>query len=81
VSDIESRLNRCFAAVFPGLTPEKIPNASVDTVEKWDSVAGITLVTTIEEEFGIDFDPDALEHLVSYRLILDYLKASSSSQS
>ena len=44
-------------------------------MKNWDSVAGITLVTTIEEEFAIDFDPSAYERLVSYPLILDYLKS------
>jgi acyl carrier protein len=75
VNDVEQKLTRCFAAVFPELSPEQIRTASVDTVKNWDSVAGITLVTTIEEEFAIDFDPSAYERLVSYPLILDYLKS------
>jgi len=42
-------------------------------VEAWDSVVTITLLTVIEEEFGIQFEPEALERLISYESMLDYL--------
>lgn len=71
--DVEARLARCFAAVFPDISEHHIANASLDTVEGWDSVAAATLVTTVEEEFGIEFDSEILENLTSYRSILDYL--------
>ena len=68
-----ARLARCFSAVFPLLSDQEIASASVETVERWDSVAGVTLATTIEEEFGVELDGDALERLVSFGSILDYL--------
>jgi acyl carrier protein len=63
LSDIEVRLIRCFAAVFPGLSDDQIVSASVDTVEAWDSVAAATLVSVIEEEFGIEFNEEILVEL------------------
>ena len=73
MNDTPARLTRCFAAVFPDISEQQITNASLDTVEGWDSVAAATLVTTVEEEFGIEFDGEILDSLTSYQSILDYL--------
>ena len=73
MNDVQRRLTRCFAAVFPNLPESQITSATLDTVEGWDSVAAATLVTTIEEEFGIEFDVDAVGNLTSYQAISDYL--------
>lgn len=75
MNDLQARLTRCFAAVFPNLKDQQIATAGLDTVEGWDSVAAATLVTTIEEEFGIELDGEALNNLTSYRAIFDYLSA------
>lgn len=69
MNDLQGRLSRCFAAVFPQLPESQITTASVDTLEGWDSVAAATLVTTIEEEFGVEFDVDSLGDLTSYQAI------------
>jgi acyl carrier protein len=73
MNDIQARLTRCFAAVFPNISDHQITNASLDTMEGWDSVAAVTLLTTVEEEFGIEFDAEILGSLTSYQSILDYL--------
>jgi acyl carrier protein len=73
VNKTSEKLTRCFTAVFPGLDRGQIALASVETVEGWDSVAGVTLVSAIEEEFGTELDPEMLESLVSFRAILEYL--------
>ena len=74
MSDTRARLVKCFTAVFSELSEQEIPFASPATVGSWDSVASITLVSVIEEEFGTEIDPDDLEHLVSFELVLDYLQ-------
>jgi acyl carrier protein len=51
-----------------------VDSASVETVEGWDSTATVTLVALVEEEFGIQFEPSALERVVSFRSLLDYLE-------
>lgn len=78
MNDLQGRLTRCFAAVFPSLTEGQITTASLDTVEGWDSVAAATLITTIEEEFGVEFDVDAVGDLTSYQAISNYLSRPSS---
>ena len=80
MNDIEPRLVRCFSAVFPGISGAQIKNASVETVEAWDSVAMATLVTAVEEEFGIEFDMDSLSSLTSFESILDYLNQLKTAQ-
>jgi len=77
VNDLQRRLTRCFAAVFPNLLESQITTASLETVEGWDSVAAATLITTIEEEFGMEFDVEAVGNLTSYRVISDYLSSLS----
>jgi acyl carrier protein len=68
------RLAACFSTVFPDLTPEEIPLASMASVGKWDSLATITLLTVIEEEFSLQIPPEDLEQFASFDLILDYLE-------
>jgi acyl carrier protein len=75
VNNIKARLSRCFSAVFPNLPEPQITTASLETVAGWDSIAAATLVTTIEEEFGIEFDVESLGDLISYQAISDYLSA------
>jgi acyl carrier protein len=66
---MESRLDRCFAAVFPDLPASQIRSATIEAVKGWDSVATATLITTIEEEFGIEFDVETIGELTSYSAI------------
>jgi acyl carrier protein len=61
-------------AVFPELSPEETPRASPASVSSWDSVASITLLSVLEEEFEIQVAPEDLEHLVSFELVLNYLR-------
>jgi acyl carrier protein len=67
-------LIKCFSAVFPELSEKDIREASLTSVPGWDSVATINLLAVIEEEFSIEIDPQDLGHLVSFKLILDYLR-------
>ena len=47
---VAAGLTKCFAAVFPELTPEEILAATPATVKSWDSVATLNLLTVIEEK-------------------------------
>jgi acyl carrier protein len=71
----DERLICCFSSVFPGLTEEEIENASSDSVGLWDSLASVTLIAVIQEEFNVEVDPDALPNLNSFRTFRDYLRA------
>lgn len=69
----ETRLVRIFENVFPDLPGDRIPNACQDSVQNWDSVAAITLMNLIEEEFGIQMDFEDLGELTSFQKILAYV--------
>lgn len=73
MSDQNGRLVRCFASVFPTLTPEEIPGTSVESVGIWDSLATVTLAAVIEEEFNVQFDPSDLPELTSFAAFQTYL--------
>ncbi len=73
MTDLQTRLMKCFAALFPQLTPEEIARATVDSVEGWDSLATVTLLTLVEEEFGTTIEPENLEHLQSFDAYIHYL--------
>ena len=61
MDDISKRLERCFATVFPDLTSDQIRQASTKSVAKWDSLASITLLSLVSEEFGMELNMDDFE--------------------
>ena len=67
------RLVRCFQAVFPDLTRADTVRASVYRLPMWDSIATATLVAAVEEEFEIQFHPQEIESLTSFRAFLTRL--------
>jgi acyl carrier protein len=73
MADVESRLVGCFLSVFPQLSEADIRSASQERLEQWDSVAAITLVNVIEEEFSTQIDYDYLPDLDTFAKVLNYL--------
>ncbi len=71
--EIDQRLTRCFASVFPDLPPEQIPGASAESMSDWDSLAAVTLVAVLEQEFDIEIDLMELPELNSYGAVRSYL--------
>jgi acyl carrier protein len=74
MDDTRKRLTSCFQVVFPDLPEADIPLASQDTVAAWDSVAAITMVSVIEDEFGVELDLDDLADLDTFEKIHTYLE-------
>jgi acyl carrier protein len=77
MDEMEKRLAACFSAVLPELTAEEIPQARATSVKSWDSVATITLMAVVEEEFGISIDVEDPAQFDSYQQILGYLRAGA----
>ena len=73
MSDTEKRLIRCFALVFPNLAPEQIRTASVESVPGWDSLATITIVALLEQEFGVKIDLLDLPELGSFEAMRNFV--------
>ena len=68
MNETTSKLRQCFITVFPDLPEDKIPSATQDNTPAWDSVASITLVNLIEDEFGITVDLERIGELASAAL-------------
>jgi acyl carrier protein len=75
-NSIVNRLANCFAAVFPYLSSNEIPRASLTTVAEWDSLALVTLIGVVEEEFHITLPVDDMVRLCSFEAILEHLRAN-----
>jgi acyl carrier protein len=77
MDELESRLTKCFETVFPALPVSAIPLSSQATLGAWDSVATVTLVHVIEDEFGFELDLDLLPELDSFTRILAYVRTQA----
>ena len=74
MDETRQRLTNCFQIVFPDLPQEAIATASTATVTAWDSVAAITMMSVIEDEFGFELDLDDLAELDSFEKLYSYLQ-------
>ena len=80
MSESQDRLVRCFSSVFPTLSETEIRASDVVPLFDLDSLAGVTLVTLIGQEFGVDVDlPDLLE-LGSFEAISQFLQKRTTSE-
>jgi acyl carrier protein len=80
MSELDDRLTRCFASVFPALSPEELHSASMETVPDWDSLAAVTLVAVLEQEFNTPIDMMDLPELTSYDTVRNYLQKQNQPQ-
>ena len=74
MDETRKRLETCFQLIFPDLPTEAVTKASQQSVAAWDSVAAITLMNVIEEEFGLEMDLDELADLDSFEKVFSYLQ-------
>jgi acyl carrier protein len=74
MDNLEDRLVRCFLSVFPNLNEEQIRNANVDSVPGWHSLASVTLISVVQEEFGVQVGLTDLPNLVSFSAVQNYVQ-------
>jgi acyl carrier protein len=65
------RLMGCFEKVFPNLSRSDIPAAAQNNVAEWDSLAQVTILSLVREEFGVDIDFEEFEDATSFAAILE----------
>ena len=51
-----------------------VENASMESVESWDSIGQMSLVALVEDAFGIELEPEELMTFTSYAAGLNILK-------
>ncbi len=74
MDNTEEKLIKVFETAFPDLSADRITSATQETTQNWDSVAAITLMNLIEEEFAIQMDFEDLGELTSFQKILTYVQ-------
>jgi acyl carrier protein len=74
MNNIRQRVIGCFSNVFPDLSEGEIQQASTASLAAWDSLAQVTLLSSIAEEFGQPFELEDFEKLVSFPLIVEHLE-------
>lgn len=56
------------------ITADVAVTATMESVEKWDSIGQMSLVALIEDEFGIEFEPDEVMQFTSFEAGKNILK-------
>jgi acyl carrier protein len=74
MSEQENRLIRCFASVFPGLSPEELRTINAESMGTWDSLSTVTLAAVVQEEFNVEIELDVLPELNSFEAFQTYLQ-------
>jgi acyl carrier protein len=77
----ENALRQVIATVLEVPADTVGPGTDMDTVEGWDSLRHLTLVLSLEQEFGVHIDDEDAGSITSYPLIKlvleDLLRASA----
>lgn len=74
MSNFDERLIESFSTVFPNLSRDEILRASTASVADWDSLATVTLVSILEEEFGISITSEDFAYMMSFDLVRENIK-------
>lgn len=53
---------------------EDVEKATMDAIEKWDSIGQMSLIAVIEDSFGFEFTPDETMSFTSYEAGISILK-------
>ena len=53
---------------------EDVENATMESVDKWDSIGQMSLIAIIEDAFGVEFEPDEVMRFTSFVAGVDILK-------
>lgn len=53
---------------------ESVESASMDSVDRWDSIGQMSLIALIEDAFGIELEPDEIMTFTNYNAGLQILK-------
>jgi acyl carrier protein len=75
MNEIRIRLERCFSAVFSEIDEGELHRLTKENTADWDSLANFSLIAVIEEEFGIQIGPEAVDRFLSFESVLEYVQS------
>jgi acyl carrier protein len=73
-ADVQARTLTCFAHVFPDVPADQLPTVSQASLARWDSIAHVTLLAALSEEFHLEPDFEAWGEVSSFALALDFVR-------
>ena len=53
---------------------EEIESATMDSVDKWDSIGQLSLIAIVEDEFGIELEQEEVMQFTSFAAGVNILK-------
>ena len=75
---LDDRLVRCILSVFPTLTQDEARAAKMEFLMDADSLAAVTLVALIDQEFEVDIDLESLLKLGSFEALQQFVASKLS---
>lgn len=76
---MNEKLVKIVAKTFDLKESDIKPKSSMSTIEKWDSLGHLELISALEEEFKISIEPDEILQITSVSDIEEILKKKSKS--
>jgi acyl carrier protein len=71
---IPASLRDIFADTLEIPVDEVTPELSMESVETWDSFRHLQLILSIEDEYGVQFDPQKIPELTTVAKVLEALE-------
>ncbi len=66
---MKSKIKKIMASVFEVSVDDINDESSTDTIENWDSLRHMNLITVLEEEFDIRFNEEQITEMLNLSLI------------
>jgi acyl carrier protein len=70
---LEERLRAIMADIFTIDVSRIGEDASMKSIEQWDSLAHINLISALEEEFGVEFEIHEIELMTDFVQVMETL--------
>lgn len=67
---MEEKLRQIVADVFLIDIDQVTIDSSPDTIQQWDSIGHLNLITSIEEAFEITFTEDQISEILNFKLAI-----------
>jgi len=68
-TEINLKLKNIFSTLFFVDEDQITPESSQDSIENWDSMQHLNLVTAIEDEFKCSFEEEDIVQMLNFQLI------------
>ena len=71
---MDDKVRQIMALLFEVNAEEINFESSPDTIDNWDSLRHMNLVTALEEEFEIRFSDEQIIEMLNFQLVLEVLR-------